>query len=84
MKPSDSLYLNREAIRRIVESHRARNPRVFGSVLHVSGADGSALERTLREATAGQYWRMERTDTGLEDVFIHLMNNAVDSTGFQK
>ena len=57
---------------------------LFGSVLHVSGSDGTALERTLREATAGQDWRMERTDTGLEDVFIHLMNHAVDSTGFQK
>jgi ABC-2 type transport system ATP-binding protein len=57
---------------------------LFGSVLHVSGSDGTALERTLHEATAGQDWRVERTDTGLEDVFIHLMNNAVDSTGFQK
>ncbi len=57
---------------------------LFGAVLHVSGADGTALERTLREAMAGHDWRMERTDTGLEDVFIHLMNNAVDSTGFRQ
>ena len=44
MKPSDSLYLNREAIRRIVESHRARNPRVFGSVLHGQDRAGSDLD----------------------------------------
>ena len=54
---------------------------LFGSVLHVSGADGAALERTLREATAGSGCRLERTDTGLEDVFIHLMGQVVDRTG---
>lgn len=54
---------------------------LFGSVLHVSGADGAALERTLREAAAGNGYRLERTDTGLEDVFIHLMGHAVDRTG---
>ena len=54
---------------------------LFGSVLHASGADGTALEQTLRAATAGRTWRMERTDTGLEDVFIHLMGRAQDHTG---
>lgn len=34
MKPSDALAENRVAIRGIVESHRAQNARVFGSVLH--------------------------------------------------
>ncbi|MBS3963844.1 MAG: nucleotidyltransferase domain-containing protein [Methylomonas sp.] len=32
MKPSAALDANRAAIRRVVESHRARNARVFGSV----------------------------------------------------
>jgi len=54
---------------------------LFGATLHVSGRDGAALERTLREATAGTACRLERTDTGLEDVFIHLMGHAVDRTG---
>jgi ABC-2 type transport system ATP-binding protein len=54
---------------------------LFGSGLHVSGSDGAALERTLREATAVNGCRLERTDTGLEDVFIHLMSHAVDRTG---
>ena len=53
---------------------------LFGSVLHVSGADGAALEQTLRETAAGN-GRLERTDTGLEDVFIHLLGRAVDRTG---
>ena len=54
---------------------------LFGATLHASGKDGAALERTLREATAGTACRLERTDTGLEDVFIHLMAHAVDRTG---
>jgi predicted nucleotidyltransferase len=32
MKPSIALQENREAILRIIEGNRARNPRVFGSV----------------------------------------------------
>ena len=57
---------------------------LFGATLHASGRDGAALERSLREATAGTACRLERTDTGLEDVFIHLMSHAVDRTGFRK
>lgn len=44
MKPSDALASNRAAIRRVVESHRARNARVFGSVLHGQDTDGSDLD----------------------------------------
>lgn len=44
LKPSDALHLNRAAIRRVVESHRARNARVFGSVLRGQDTDGSDLD----------------------------------------
>jgi predicted nucleotidyltransferase len=44
MKPSEALAANRAAIRQVVESHRARNARVFGSVLHGHDADGSDLD----------------------------------------
>ncbi len=44
MKPSIALYANRDAVRRIVESHRARNARVFGSVLHGDDTDESDLD----------------------------------------
>lgn len=44
MKPSIALNLNRDAIRRIVESHRARNARVFGSVVHGQDHDSSDLD----------------------------------------
>ncbi|WP_423220314.1 nucleotidyltransferase family protein [Azotobacter chroococcum] len=44
MKPSVALDANREAIRRVVESHRACNARVFGSVVHGDDGEGSDLD----------------------------------------
>lgn len=52
---------------------------VFGSALHVTGRDAAALEDALHRATAGTGWHLEPTDTGLEDVFIHLMNESTDN-----
>jgi ABC-2 type transport system ATP-binding protein len=44
----------------------------FGNSLHVSGADADALERAIAPfRTQAHRWR--RVDSGLEDVFIHLM-----------
>lgn len=44
MKPSEALASNRAAIRHVVESHRARNARVFGSVLRGLDTDSSDLD----------------------------------------
>lgn len=44
MKPSLALASHRDAIRRIVASHRARNPRVFGSVIRGGDTEGSDLD----------------------------------------
>lgn len=49
----------------------------FGNSLHVSGADVSALESSLLPY-AGRYGA-RRIETGLEDVFIHLMDHAKDN-----
>ncbi len=54
---------------------------LFGSVLHVSGSNGAVLEQTLREVSTGGAWRLEPSETGLEDVFIHLMGKARDNVG---
>ncbi|WP_332855754.1 nucleotidyltransferase family protein [Duganella sp. S19_KUP01_CR8] len=44
MKPSIAFETHREAIRRIVEGHRASNPRVFGSVLQGCDTEDSDLD----------------------------------------
>ena len=44
MRPSEALHSNRAAIRDVVESHRACNARVFGSVVHGQDTDSSDLD----------------------------------------
>lgn len=44
VKPSDAIALHRTAIRWVVEAHRARNARVFGSVLRGQDTDDSDLD----------------------------------------
>lgn len=44
MKPSEALALHRHTVRRVVESHRARNARVFGSALHGLDSTDSDLD----------------------------------------
>ncbi len=51
MRPSIALDTHREAIRRIVSERRARNPRVFGSVLHGDDREDSDLD-LLVDSTA--------------------------------
>jgi ABC-2 type transport system ATP-binding protein len=51
----------------------------FGSSLHVTGSDAAQLEKAIREAIAGMPCEARQTPTGLEDVFIHLMQRSVDN-----
>jgi ABC-2 type transport system ATP-binding protein len=52
---------------------------VFGSSLHVTGQDGAALEKSVTEAAQAAGLKTERIETGLEDVFIFLMNREAAS-----
>lgn len=44
MRPSELLAQHRMAIRQVVAAHRARNPRVFGSVVHGEDTEASDLD----------------------------------------
>lgn len=46
MKPSDSFRMHRAVIRRLVESHHARNARGFGSVVRGDDTDGRSPRRS--------------------------------------
>jgi ABC-2 type transport system ATP-binding protein len=49
---------------------------VFGSALHVTGHDTAALERTVSDAARAAGLKAEPVSTGIEDVFIYLMNRS--------
>jgi ABC-2 type transport system ATP-binding protein len=51
----------------------------FGNVLHVSGADAVALEHAITPFRTDQY-EWHRVESGLEDVFIHLMDKSKDNS----
>ena len=49
---------------------------VFGSSLHAIGHDAPALRTAVTEAADAAGLRAEPIDTGIEDVFIYLMNKS--------
>jgi ABC-2 type transport system ATP-binding protein len=50
----------------------------FGTTLHVSGRDGDKLKESASRWTTGAY-RWQQIESGLEDVFISLMETAKDN-----
>ncbi len=68
MRPSEALNLHRAGIRRIVSSHHATNPRVFGSVVRGEDTETSDLD-ILVDGTAGLSLRdLARIETEIEDL----------------
>jgi ABC-2 type transport system ATP-binding protein len=51
----------------------------FGNMLHVSGADAPALEEAIAPFRTDQY-EWHQVESGLEDVFIHLMNEPQEKS----
>ena len=50
----------------------------FGNTLHVSGDDAAMLEQAVSPFRTERY-EWHRTDSGLEDVFIHMMERSKES-----
>ncbi|MDP1607257.1 MAG: nucleotidyltransferase family protein [Rhodocyclaceae bacterium] len=44
MKPAETLELHRVAVRRVIEAHHGRNPRLFGSVARGDDREGSDID----------------------------------------
>jgi ABC-2 type transport system ATP-binding protein len=51
----------------------------FGNLLHVSSTDAAALERAIAPFRTDQY-RWRKVESGLEDVFIGLMDERKETT----
>jgi ABC-2 type transport system ATP-binding protein len=50
----------------------------FGTILHVSGRDAAQLRESVGPWMTGAY-RWQQIKSGLEDVFISLMETAKDN-----
>jgi ABC-2 type transport system ATP-binding protein len=60
------------------KQHGVQQAVAFGNMLHVSGDDATALEQAIAPFRAQPY-EWEKIPSGLEDVFIHLMEKSKDN-----
>jgi ABC-2 type transport system ATP-binding protein len=51
----------------------------FGTALHVTGSDRERLRAELAPLMVEPGWTWQEVEPGLEDVFIHLMRDAVEA-----
>jgi ABC-2 type transport system ATP-binding protein len=72
----DLLHLARE----LRECPGVQQAVAFGDMLHVSGDDPAALEKAIEPFRRAPY-EWQRIRSGLEDAFIHLMENSTDNFG---
>ena len=69
-----------ELTRRLERLAAVEQVAMFGNTLHVSGSDATALRQAIAPFQTAPYeWK--RIDSGLEDVFIHLMSHANSGPG---
>lgn len=72
--PGSQLLELAEKLRQCPGVHQAV---AFGTSLHVSGGDAAALEQAIAPFRNDYEWTLIRS--GLEDVFIHLMDQSKDN-----
>lgn len=82
MRPSEALNLHRAGIRRIVSSHHATNPRVFGSAVRGEDTEASDLD-ILVDGLAGLSLRdLARIEMEIEDLTGLAKIDVVPSSFF--
>jgi len=68
MRPSTALALNRMRIRLVVASHRAKNARVFGSVLHGEDNEDSDLDILVDPSPEASLFDISAIQAELEEI----------------
>jgi predicted nucleotidyltransferase len=71
MRPSEALERHRAEIRRLTEANRARNPRVFGSVLRGEDTTESDLDLVVDIIQGTSLFDLARLEGALEDL-LHV------------
>lgn len=68
MRPSSALAIHRDEVRRLVEHGRARNPRVFGSILNGKDTDASDLDMLVDPLPGTTLFDLGGLQVALEDL----------------
>jgi predicted nucleotidyltransferase len=86
MKPSAALELYREEIRRIVESHKGLNPRVFGSALRGDDTEDSDLDLLIDPGEGLTLFGIARIADAVEEITkvrVHVLTPGALSESFR-
>jgi predicted nucleotidyltransferase len=78
-RPSIAFAPHRDTVRRIVAAHRARNPRVFGSVARGEDAEGSDLDLLVETADGTSLFDLAAIELALEDLLkvpVHVTTDG--------
>jgi predicted nucleotidyltransferase len=76
VKLSKALQLHRDEVRRLVEECKARNPRIFGSVLHGRDSEDSDLDILVHPLPGATLFDLGGLQVALEDLLgirVHLL-----------
>jgi len=87
MKPSTTLDLHRDAIRRATRRFKAANPRVFGSVLRGEDQEGSDLDLLVDPLPGATLFDLGGLQVELEEllgVSVDLLTPGDLSPNFRK
>jgi uncharacterized protein len=74
VKPFKALELHRDEVRRLVEECRARNPRIFGSVLHGRDGEDSDLDILVDPLPGATLFDLGGLQVALEDLLSIRVN----------
>ncbi len=68
MRPSNTLALHRDDVRRLVERSRARNTRVFGSALHGKDTEASDIDILVDPLPSATLFDLGGLQVALQDL----------------
>ncbi|UXN05116.1 nucleotidyltransferase family protein [Bartonella sp. HY406] len=73
MRPSVAMNMNREAMREVTKRFRAKNLRVFGSVLHGKDSDGSDIDLLVDTLPGATLFDLGGLQVELEEILgLHV------------
>ncbi len=78
-KASQAFRLHRSAIRRVVDTHRGRNPRVFGSVARGEDTDASDLDLLIDTTETTSLFNVAAMELDLErllGISVHVTTSG--------
>lgn len=86
-KATQAFRLHRSAIRQVIDTHRGRNPRVFGSVARGDDTDGSDLDLLIDTTETTSLFNVAAMELDLErllGISVHVTTSGALRGGLRE